>query len=100
METEAREKAAQMRISNFYRSGTGEMNPETIYFIKEKHASREIPSLEVNGIVITDPEEIARVMQDWYENTMAVGPAEPEAPHSPSGPWSCRTVCMCNFHNY
>ena len=69
METEAREKAAQMRISNFYRSGTGKMNPETFYCIKEKHASREIPSLEINGIVITDPEEIVRVMQDWYENT-------------------------------
>jgi hypothetical protein len=69
METETREKAAQMRISNFYRSGTGKMNPETFYCIKEKHASREIPSLEINGTVITDPEEIVRVMQDWYENT-------------------------------
>ncbi len=45
------------------------MNPETFYCIKEKHASREIPSLEVNGTVITDPEEIVRIMQDWYENT-------------------------------
>jgi hypothetical protein len=32
METEAREKAAQMRISNFYKTGTGKMNPETFYF--------------------------------------------------------------------
>ncbi len=69
METEAREKAAQMRTSNFYRSGTGKMNPETFYCIKEKHASREIPSLEVNGTIITDPEEIVRIMQDWYEYT-------------------------------
>jgi hypothetical protein len=36
MEMEAREKAAQMRISNFYRSGTGKMNPETFYCIKKK----------------------------------------------------------------
>jgi hypothetical protein len=36
-ETEVREKAAQMRINNFYRLGTGKMNPETFYFIKEKH---------------------------------------------------------------
>jgi hypothetical protein len=45
------------------------MNPETFYCIKEKHASREILSLEVNGIIITDPKEIVRIMQDWYENT-------------------------------
>ncbi len=69
METEAREKAAQMRISNFYRSGTGKMNPENFYCIKEKHASREISSLEVNGAVITDLEEIVWVMQEWYETT-------------------------------
>ncbi len=70
METEAREMAAQMRTSNFYRSGTGKMNPETnILLHQRKTASREIPTLEVNGTVITDPEEIVRVMQDWYENT-------------------------------
>jgi hypothetical protein len=69
METEAREKAAQMRISNFYKTGTGKMNPETFYCIKEKHANREISSLEVNGTVVTDPEEIVRVMQEWYEDT-------------------------------
>jgi hypothetical protein len=69
METEAREKAAQMKINNFYRSGTGNKNPETFYCIKEKHASREISSLKVNVTVITDPEEIVRVMQEWYETT-------------------------------
>jgi hypothetical protein len=58
-----------MRKSNFYRSGMGKMNPETFYCIKEKHASREFISLEVNGIIITDLEEIVRIMQDWYENT-------------------------------
>jgi hypothetical protein len=49
METEAKEKAAQMRIKNCYRLETGKMNPETFYCIKEKHASREISSLEVDG---------------------------------------------------
>ena len=68
-ETEAREKAAQMRINNFYKTGIGKMNPETFYCIKEKQPNREISSLEVDGAVITDPEEIIRVMQEWYETT-------------------------------
>ncbi len=29
IETESREQAAQMRIRNFYKTGTGKMNPET-----------------------------------------------------------------------
>jgi hypothetical protein len=45
------------------------MNPETFYCIKEKHASREIHSLEVGGRNITDSEEIVRTMQEWYEIT-------------------------------
>ncbi len=45
------------------------MNPETFYCIKEKQQNREISSLEVDGAVITDPEEIIRVMQEWYETT-------------------------------
>jgi hypothetical protein len=73
-ETEAREKAAQMRINNFYKTGTGKMNPETFYCIKEKQPSREIPSLEVNGAVITDLEEIICVMQEWYETTASTPP--------------------------
>ncbi len=68
-ETEAREKAAKMRINNFYKTGTGKMNPETFYCIKEKQPNREISSLEVDGAVITDSEEIIRVMQEWYETT-------------------------------
>jgi hypothetical protein len=47
-----------MRINNFYKTGTGKMNPETFYCIKEKQPNREISSLEVDGAVITDPEEI------------------------------------------
>jgi hypothetical protein len=43
------------------------MNPETFYCIKEKQPSRKIPSFEVNGAVVTDPEEIIRVMQEAYE---------------------------------
>ena len=30
-EIESREQAAQMRIKNFYKTGTGKMNPETFY---------------------------------------------------------------------
>jgi hypothetical protein len=67
METEARKKAAQMRINNLYKTSTGKINPETFYCIEEKLASREILSLEVNGIVITDSEVIVRIMQEWNE---------------------------------
>jgi hypothetical protein len=42
----------------FYKTGIGKMNPETFYCIKEKQPNREISSLEVDGAVITDPEEI------------------------------------------
>jgi hypothetical protein len=38
-ETESREQGAQMRIKNFYKTGTGKMNPETFYCIKEKQTS-------------------------------------------------------------
>jgi hypothetical protein len=69
METESREQAAQMRIRNFYKTGTGKMNPETFYCIKEKQTSREIHSLTVDGRNITDPEEIVQIMQNWYEDT-------------------------------
>jgi len=69
METESREQAAQMRIRNFYKTGTGKMNPETFYCIKEKQASREIHSLTVDGRNITDPEEIVQIMENWYEDT-------------------------------
>jgi hypothetical protein len=69
METESREQAAQMRIKNFYKTGTGKMNPETFYCIKEKQTSREIHSLTIDGRNITDPEEIVQIMQNWYEDT-------------------------------
>ncbi len=69
MEMEARKKAAQMQISNFYRTGTWKINPETLYCIKEKHASREIHSLQVNGRNIIDPEETIWTTQEWYEIT-------------------------------
>ncbi len=68
METESREQVAQMRKRNFYKTGTGKMNPETFYCTKEKQASREIHSLTVDGR-ITDPEEIVQIMQNWYEDT-------------------------------
>ncbi len=58
-----------MRIKNFYKAGTGKMNPETFYCIKEKQTSREIHSIMVDGRNITDPEEIVQTMQNWYEDT-------------------------------
>jgi len=41
METEAREKAAQMRTSNFYRSGTGKMNPETNILLHQRKTRKQ-----------------------------------------------------------
>jgi hypothetical protein len=48
-EIESREQAAQMRIKNFYKTGTGKMNPETFYCIKEKQTSSKIHSIMVDG---------------------------------------------------
>ena len=36
------------------------MNPETFYYLQEKHVSRENSSLKLNGTVITNPEDIVR----------------------------------------
>jgi hypothetical protein len=45
MEMEAREKAAQMRINNFYRSDTGNINPETFTASKKNmQAEKSLPS--------------------------------------------------------
>jgi len=69
LDIEAKDKATQTRISNFHRSGIGKMTPETFYCVKEKHASKDIHELEHEGRTITDPEEIVRTMQQWYEDT-------------------------------
>ena len=36
----------------------GKMNPETFYYLQEKHVSRENSSVKVNGTAITNPEDI------------------------------------------
>jgi len=68
-EIEAKDKASQMRISNFYKTNIGKMVPETFYCAKDKRAPRKIHTLENEGQVITDQEEIVQVMQQWYERT-------------------------------
>ncbi len=68
-EVEAKDKASQMRIGNFYKTRTGKMTPETFYCIKEKNPGRDILSLEHEGRIVTDPEEIINIMQEWYEET-------------------------------
>jgi len=72
LDIEAKDKAMQMRISNFYRAGIGKMTPETFYCVKEKQPNKEIHSIEHEGRTITDPEEIVRIMQKWYEDTAQV----------------------------
>ena len=66
---EAKEQASHTRIKNFYLSGNGTMAPQSFYIVKEKQGNRTIRSLEVNDEEITEPSEIIRVMQDWYEKT-------------------------------
>jgi hypothetical protein len=45
------------------------MAPQSFYVVKEKQANRTIRALEVNDTEITEPEEIIKVMQEWYEKT-------------------------------
>jgi hypothetical protein len=47
----------------------GKMNPETFYYLQEKHVSRENSSVKVNGTVITNPEDIVWTVQEWYGAT-------------------------------
>ncbi|OBQ36005.1 MAG: hypothetical protein AN484_25945, partial [Aphanizomenon flos-aquae WA102] len=68
-EIEAKDKASQTRITNFYRTGIGRLTPETFYCIKEPNISRNIHKLEHEGRTITDQNEIVEVMQKWYEQT-------------------------------
>ena len=64
---EAKNQATQMRIKNFYLAGNGRMVPQSFYIIKEKQGNRTIRFLEVNNQEITDPAEIVKIMQEWYE---------------------------------
>jgi len=69
---EAKDKAAQMRISHFYATGAGTMTPQSFYCIKEPHKSRQINKLIMEGREITDQQEIINIMQAWYERTAMV----------------------------
>ena len=66
---EAKDLATRTRISNFYKSRTGKMVPETFSCIKDPHRSRRIHRIEHEGRDITAPDEIVEVMQQWFENT-------------------------------
>jgi len=66
---EAKDKAAQMRISNFYKTRIGKMVPETFHCTKEKRVPRKIHTLHHEGRDINHQEEIVQVMQQWYEET-------------------------------
>jgi hypothetical protein len=66
---EAKDTASRMRISNFYKTGIGKMQPETFYCIKNPNRSRDINSLRHEGAVVTDPDQIVATMQAWYERT-------------------------------
>jgi hypothetical protein len=65
----AKDKAAQMCISNFYRPRIGKMVPETFRCTKEKKVSGKIHTLQHEGKNISQQEEIVQVMQQWYEET-------------------------------
>jgi hypothetical protein len=66
---EAKEEASRLRISNFYLTGNGTMKPQSFYCTKETNTSRNINKLVVEGVEITDPDEIVNIMQEWYEKT-------------------------------
>jgi hypothetical protein len=66
---EAKDTAACMRISNFYKNGIGRMQPETFYCIKNNNRSRDISGIVHEGVHVSDPDQIVAVMQAWYERT-------------------------------
>jgi hypothetical protein len=69
MESEIKEKAKQLRIQNFYKSKNGKLNSTSFYSVKEKQPSRTIKEIQHNGQSVTEPEEIIKILQDWYEST-------------------------------
>jgi hypothetical protein len=66
---EAKDTASRMRMSNFYKTGVGKMQPETFYCIKNANRSRDINLLRHEGALTTDPDQIVATMQAWYERT-------------------------------
>jgi hypothetical protein len=66
---EAKDTASRMRISNFYKTGIGKMQPETFYCIENVNRSRDINLLRHEGALVTVPDQIVATMQAWYERT-------------------------------
>jgi hypothetical protein len=58
-----------MRIQNFYKSKNGKLNSMSFQLIKEKQPSRNISRLQYNNEIVTDPDRIIQIMQEWYEHT-------------------------------
>ena len=75
---EAKEEAARVRISNFYLTGQGTMQPQSFFCTKEPNTSRKIHTLETQQGVTTDPNEIIRIMQQHYEITATEKPVQTE----------------------
>jgi hypothetical protein len=59
---EAKDTGARMRISNFYKTGIGRMQPETFYCIKNTNRSRDISGIVHEGVHVTDPDQIVATM--------------------------------------
>jgi exonuclease III len=69
LESEVKDKAKQLRIQNFYKSKNGKLNATSFYSVKDRQPSRTIKEIWHNDQSITDPEEIVKTMQEWYEVT-------------------------------
>ena len=66
---EARDTAAQMRIEHLYRNEIGKLKPATFRCTREKTRSRKIRKLEFEGEEKTNEDEIAEIMDRWYQET-------------------------------
>jgi hypothetical protein len=69
MDAEILEMAKQMRIQNFYKSKNGKLNSVSFHSVKEKQAPSTISQLQHDNEIITDPDRIILIMQDWYGHT-------------------------------
>jgi hypothetical protein len=69
LDAELLESAKNTRIQNFYKSRNGKLNSVSFQSVKEKPSSRNIGKLRYNGEMVTDPDKIIQIMQEWYENT-------------------------------
>jgi hypothetical protein len=69
MDMEAKDTASRLCIKNFYKTRIGKMQPETFHCVKDMKSNRDIHTLLVDGVLVTDPERIVSIMQAWYEGT-------------------------------